>query len=258
MNDLGSLIYDTRQMQEAHKMQVGLIIGKVNNIYDEKFPDKLEVEIPIGGTEKTMMVWAKFMNQMAGETWGGYGKPEVGDYVVIGFLGGNMMRPIVLGSVYQTTATMVTECANEQNSIKKFKTKQGAEVSFEVVDEKEKVILQTKNKSQIVIDEAKDEISIIGSSGKNLMTINSESGKITVTAEEEIDLAAGSTKVAMKKDGSMDIECKKLNIKNKPEVKIDANKITTEAMQINMKGSTGVKVESSAMLEVKGNIVKIN
>lgn len=258
MGDLGSLIYDARQMKSANQVQTGIVIGTVNSNYDQKYPDKLQVEIPIGGSEKTLMVWAKFMSPLAGETWGGYQKPEVGDYVVVGFIGGNVMRPVVLGSVYKTSAKMITECANELNAIKKFKTKAGAEISFEVKDDKETVTLKTKNQSKVIIDESKDEISIIGSSGKNLMTINSESGKITLTAEEEMGFDVGSTKVSFKKDGTLDIACKKLNIKEKPEITIDANKITAEAMQINMKGSAGVKLESSATLEAKGSLVKIN
>ncbi|WP_054741104.1 hypothetical protein [Cellulosilyticum ruminicola] len=153
---------------------------------------------------------------------------------------------------------MMSECANEKNSIKRFKTKQGGQLSFETVDDKEKVILQTKNQSQIIIDEGKDEISIIGSSGKNLVTVNSENGKITITAEEEINLQAGEAKVNMKKDGSVDMTCKQLNIKNKPNIKVEANTLKVEGMQVQMKGSTGFKAESGAMLEVKGNVVKIN
>lgn len=261
MDDLGALIYDKNNNKKT-KSQVstipGILVGTVNNHYNEKIPDKIQVEIPVGGAGKTVVVWAKFMMPAAGNEWGMYYKPEAGDKVIISFHNGNVTKPFILGCVYPKSSKMIEECSDKLNSRKKIKTKGGGEISFENKDSKETITITTKKKSKIVIDDTADKISIIGSNGKNLITINSESGKIDIIAENSISLGAGDTKISLEKSGNIDVECKNFNIKNKANVKVDANKVEIAGIQVNAKATAGMKLESSAVLEAKGTMVKIN
>lgn len=262
MDDFGSLIYDANKENKKTSSNAGnisgILIGTVNNTYNKKAPDRVEVEIPIGGAGKTVIVWAKFMSPAAGKEWGMYYKPEVGDKVIISFHNGNIKKPFILGCVYEMNAKMINECCESLNSKKKIKTKGGGEISFENKDNNETITITTKKKSKIVINDTEDTISIVGSNGKNLMKINSKSGKIEVTAENNLSLAAGDTKIKLQKSGNVDIECKNFNIKNKANIKMDANKVQLEGVQVNVKAAAGMKLESSAILEAKGTMVKIN
>jgi len=262
MDDLGSLIYDKNKDNGKTKSQMsnisGILIGTVNNTYNEKAPDRVEVEMPIGGAGKTVIVWAKLMSISAGNEWGIYYKPEVGDKVILGFHNGNVTKPYILGCVYPKSAKMIGECSNSLNSKKKIKTKSGGEISFENKEDKETITITTKKKSKIIIDDTDDKISIIGSNGKNLVTIDSKSGKIEITAEKGISLAAGDTKISLEKGGNIDVECKNFNIKNQANIKMDANKVEIAGVQVNVKATAGMKLESSATFEAKGTLVKIN
>jgi len=109
---------------------------------------------------------------------------------------------------------------------------------------------------------------------KNDVTIKSTAGKIVIDAANEIKLHTGSSTMTLKKDGSISIHGKKVEIIGDDEVKVSAPKvaisggqeakfgvgnqqITCDVAKVN---TSGAAINSSAvgMHEIAGALVKIN
>ena len=109
---------------------------------------------------------------------------------------------------------------------------------------------------------------------KNDVTIKSTAGKIVIDAANEIKLHTGSSTITLKKDGSISIHGKKVEIIGDDEVKASAPKvgisggqeakfgvgnqqITCDVSKVN---TSGAAINSSAvgMHEIAGALVKIN
>lgn len=257
MSEIGDMMFPKEESSDFGKHLNGLVIGVVSKNYNQQIPDQVEIEIPIGGSSKTMRVWARHIRGAAGNNYGIYDKPEIGDVAVVGFIEGNTSRPIILGYLYKKGAQIVTECANEKNTLKKYKTPTGTEVIFENNNKKESLTITTKNKQQIILDEEKEEIRLLTAQGKNYVNMQGKEGTITLEGKESLHLKVGQSEITLNKDGSIEISCKNLKVGGKPNIKVDGNTLTVNGIQVNVKGTAGVKIESSAMLQAKGQIVKL-
>lgn len=109
---------------------------------------------------------------------------------------------------------------------------------------------------------------------KGDITIKSTTGKILIDAANEIKLHTGDSTITMKKDGSISIHGKKIEIIGDDEIKASANKVSVSGGQeakfgvgnqqitcdVAKVNTSGAAINSSAigMHEITGALVKIN
>ena len=183
---------------------------------------------------------------------GAYCIPDVGDEVVVCFLGGQLEKPIVIGSVWSKSVKPPEKNSDGKNFIKMLKTKSGHEIIVDDKDDKGKISITSSGGYKINLDDENKKIEINDSKGKNGLEISTSDGSITAKSEKKIELKAGSASIII--DGSAN------------KISIKANNIEGEGLQLKLKGSTTVNIESGAAMElkagavsqIKGNPVKIN
>jgi hypothetical protein len=229
--------------QQSHRTQFpGLVCGVVTNVSD---PDKLgRVKVALPWLSPDFESdWARVIQVGAGPRSGALFLPEVGDEVGIGFEFGDPRRPYVLGGLinsntdYGALATSVSGsgAVNERG----FATPAGNKLLF-TDDLPPGPPGLPPIKSSMVLGTKDDKLSL---------TIDQVAGTITLSC----DPAPPASKTP---SGSLTIECPGLG-----QIAIKAGmgglKLETEG-QLELNGKLGVKIESAAITEVKGSLLKLN
>ncbi|WP_028510171.1 phage baseplate assembly protein V [Ruminococcus sp. NK3A76] len=237
----------------------GVVTGTVKENYDKDNPGRVKVELFLGEDGTNVTGWIPVMTPYAGNKYGGYALPEIGDEVVVAFRMGDRNCPIVIGSLWSGKNAQPEGAVEEKNMIKRFVTKAGNEVLINDTADKQKIEIKTAKGKTIVLDEENDNMIIQDKDKKNLVKIDSKAGEITIKAEKKITLDAGGVK------GTFDGSGKKLSMQGgtvelKADQTLKTNGATTkiEGANIDIKANATIKAQSSAVCELKGALVKIN
>jgi phage protein D/phage baseplate assembly protein gpV len=127
----------------------GLAIGKViQNSGDLENSARVKVEFPWFSSDSES-AWARCMAPSAASGRGIYFLPDVGDEVVVAFEHGSFDKPVVLGSVWRTSAPPPQPNLDGQNRIKQIKTKSGHAITFDDTTGVEKLEIRHKSGSTV-------------------------------------------------------------------------------------------------------------
>ena len=257
--DLFQTLLDT-DSGDAGLTLAGITTGVIKENWEDKHPGMVKVEIFMGEEGKTLTDWIRVAQPYAGNGYGSYWLPEVGDEVVVAFNMGDTNRPYVLGSLWNNKDKIPDDTATEKNHVKRIKTKGGHEIIFEEEEGKERIEIHTPKNLKMTLEDEKQVITIQDEAGDNLLQIDSENGVITVQAKESIKLDAGG-KAVLVLDGKEDkakLTAGNIEIEAKQGLKLKGQNFNGEGNMVNLKGNSSFKVESSAVLELKGSMTKIN
>jgi phage protein D len=220
----------------------GMVCGVVTNVKD---PDKLgRVKVALPWLSPSFESdWARVVQVGAGPRSGALFLPEVGDEVLIGFEFGDARRPYVLGGLinsntkYGALSSSVSGsgAVNERG----FATPAGNRLLF-TDDLPPGPPGPPPIKSAIVLGTKDDKLSL---------AIDQVAGTITLTCNP----APPASKTP---SGSLTIECPGLGA-----ISIKAGtgglKLETDG-QLELSGKMGVKIDSPAITEIKGSMLKLN
>lgn len=225
---------DFLQPKDGRPLMPGLVIGKVTANYDEKHKGMVQVAFYSyqEGANKTN--WMRVISPAAGKGRGFYCLPEVGDEVLVAFIGQDIDHPCVIGSLWNDTDIYPKEAVSEDNRIKTFVTASGMELRFNEQKGKESIEIHTPKKLTIRLEDEKETIEIRDSAGKNRITVNSSQGKVEIQSAH-----------------SMTVQAEDIQLKA-------GNSLKMTAGQIELKANAGMKLEASGVLQVKGSMVKLN
>lgn len=127
-------------------------------------------------------VWVRRLTPYAGQDRGFLFTPEVGDEVMIGFEGGDVELPYVMGSTWNGihTAPVQDFWGDEygNDDVKRIVTKSGHRIALSDKDGKESISLATPNHLRIQMFENADE------TGRPMISLSSETGDIMLSAPE--------------------------------------------------------------------------
>ncbi len=241
----------------------GITTGVVKSNWDndeQKHPGMVKVEFFLGEEGRTMTDWVRVAQAYAGNGYGQYWLPEVGDEVILAFNLGDLNKPYIIGSLWNNKDKIPEKTADDKNSVKRIKTKGGHEIIFEEEKGKERLEIHTPGNLKITLEDEKKIIAVQDENGKNMVQIDGKNGKITVTAEKAISFKAGDTileldsqgKKATLKAGTISLEAQQ-ELRMKAEVSLKG-----EGNMLELKSNGPLKVESGSMLALKGSITKIN
>ena len=243
-----------------NQMIPGFVQGTVVENNNDKFPGMIKVSFTVWEDGKNMIEWVRLLSPYTGKDYGTYLVPEIDETVLIGFIGGSLKKPFLLGSLYPKDSQLVKKQYDKKNINKVLRTKMGCEISINDTEQKQSITVMTPKESKIVMEDEKETILVSDKEGKNKIFLDLQKGELLLCAEKKMTLKTGNASLEM--DG------------NQGNITVTGNKVTVEAKQtLSMEGKTsaGIKggslnaegmqaatLKASGQLTLSGAVVKIN
>jgi Rhs element Vgr protein len=213
-------------------LQTGVVTVLEN---DPDGEDRIKVRLPLV-SDKEEGIWARVATLDAGKERGTFFRPEIGDEVVVGFLGDDPRYPVILGMCH-SSAKPVPEAAKNSNHHKGYISREKMKLTFD--DEKKVIVIETPGGNRITLSEE----------DKGILMEDQNGNKITLD------------------DSGIRIESiKDLVLKAAKDIKIEGMNADIKAqMALKASGTSSVEVSGAktsiignAATEIKGGIVQIN
>jgi uncharacterized protein involved in type VI secretion and phage assembly len=166
----------------------------------------------------TESYWARVATPMAGNNRGLYFLPEVDDEVLVAFEHGAIDSPCVIGSLWNGKDTAPESNSDHQNTNRTLRSRSGHVIRFADQD-------------------GGGSIQIIDETTSNRIIVNSRDNTITIESQSDIVIKSATGKVKIEALAGVEIT-------SQTDVKIQAN--------------TNVDVTASALMNLKGSLIKLN
>lgn len=212
----------------------GLVIGTVSNVDDPDHLGRVKVVFPTVSSEVESH-WARVLSPAAGAraddaaaAHGLYWPYEVGDEVVVGFLGGQMELPLVVGALWSK--------------------KRPAPVPKDSMSAHR--VLQSARGHVLRFDDTAgaEKIEIIAAGAENALALASADGAVTITAAKCVEIKVGSDITLTLREGEVTLSCKKLVIKDASDVAVASGSIAIDAEQsLTLTGGSGINLNDGAL-----------
>lgn len=135
--------------------------------------------------------WCRVRQFYAGNDYGAFFIPEVGDEVLVSFIHGDMRLPIILGGLYNGKDKPPSHRANDKDE-KMIRTKGGHQIILDDTQGSEKIsIVDAKGNNSIVINTVDNSITIKSSQGKLVF----EGLAIEMTAQTDIKIKGATVNI---------------------------------------------------------------
>lgn len=238
--------------------------ARVVDIDDPGAHAQVKVQFPWNTQQNSC--WTRVVQLYAGNQWGSYFVPDVGQEVLVEFLNGDPDRPVVVGAVYNDDHPM-PQYTKTQSGIKtrsgdynelRFDDAAGAEEVYFQAGRDHNFLVQNDEKGEVQRDqtlEVGNEQSLkvgsdrginVGGSQRVDVTGNLDyevGRKIVIEAGTEIEMSAGMS-ITLKVGGS--------------KVVVDNTGVTIEGTMITVNGNASTEVTASGILTMRGGITRIN
>lgn len=204
----------------ADRRYYGVYEGIVTDDKDPSKEGRAQVKFPWFDDQMTTE-WCRVQQFYAGNDYGAYFVPEVGDEVLVAFIQGDMHFPVILGGLYNGKDKPPTARTADKDQ-KMIRTKAKHEILMDDTSGKEKIQIKTKGGHQITLDDTSgsEKITIVDSKTKNQI---------------EIDSVANSIKIES-----------------------TGGKLVLKAGQIEMSADATMKIEAGGQMTVKGATINLN
>ena len=197
--------------------------------------DQIKVRLPLISPSEEG-IWARLATLDAGKSRGTYFRPEIGDEVVVGFLGDDPRNPVVLGMCH-SSAKPAPEPAKDDNHHKGYVSREKMKFTFD--DEKKVIVLETPGGNKMTLSE-EDKGVVIEDQNGNKITLNDSGVKI----ESSKDLTLKAAK---------DIKIEGMNTEMKAQTAFKAS--GTGSAEVSGANTT---IKGSATTVIQGGLVQIN
>ncbi len=258
MNGLSELI-DTGI--SAYSQNAGqFVLGLVSENGNKDFPGMVKAEFTAWAQGQRISQWIPVLTPYAGKEHGRFIVPEVGDIVLIGFLGSDMRNPFIMGSFFPAGAGLPGKTNDPKNLKRSLKTKGGIEMNLSDEKDKEKAEITLPHGLKAAIDDSNDTVTITDKNGKNVIKLDAKKNAVEVTADTKLSLKSGKCSIEMDgKGGALTIKCDRLSIEAGQTASIKSNNMfTVEGGLLTVDGKQKLTLKGAAMSELSGGMVKIN
>jgi uncharacterized protein involved in type VI secretion and phage assembly len=195
----------------------GVVVGLVTDNKDPEGLGRVKVKFP-SSSDDEIGYWARVAVLMAGAQRGTFFLPEVDDEVLVAFERGDVMRPYIIGALWNGKDKPPDTNSDGKNNLRFIKSRSGHLVRLDDTDGSEK-------------------IEIIDKSGSNSITIDTANNAITIKSAKDVSIEAPQ--------GTIKLSAKSVNISSTADTKIQAQGGAT------LDGSPGTTT-------IKGTTVNIN
>ncbi len=171
--------------------------------------------------EQMTTEWCRVQQFYAGNDYGAFFVPEVGDEVLVAFIQGDMHFPVILGGLYNGKDKSPSARASDKDQ-KMIRTKGKHEILLDDTQGDEHVRIKTKAGHEITLNDVSgsEKITIVDSKAKNRFEIDTAANSITVQS--------------------------------------DGGKLVLKANQIEISADSTLKVQAGGQMTIKGETVNIN
>jgi uncharacterized protein involved in type VI secretion and phage assembly len=171
----------------------GIYPAIVTGIVDRRRLGRVQVRFPWLGTtgDRDVRAWATLASPYADDRQGLEVLPAVGSQVVVGFEGGNLRRPYVLGACWNGRKAMPVD-PEKPNNKRVLRSRSGSLLEFDDTQGRAKVTITTAGAGggpghRVVLDVGASEVTVAHSGGSTItLTANQiqlrASGSVEVTA----------------------------------------------------------------------------
>jgi phage baseplate assembly protein V len=161
--------------RSTDKRYYGVAEAIVTDVNDPEKEGRVKLRYP-WFDDQTVSDWCRVRQLYAGNGYGTFFVPEVGDEVLVGFVHGDMRMPIVLGGLYngQDKPSVSRDGTNDPKLIR---TKAGHQILLDDTSGKEKIEIVDTKGNTLVIDAASDTITL---KAKSNVLVESTTGKLTL------------------------------------------------------------------------------
>lgn len=244
--------------EKAGETAPGIMTGTVKANYDKEHPGMVQVEYCMGEKGKNVSGWLPMSMPYTGKDFGVCFLPEIGTEVVIGFHMGNWNRPIVIGSLWNKNNAFPAEVSNEKNTVKSIKTKGGLHILLKEEGDKASVRIFTPKEYELMLDDEHETIRISDKEGKNKIQLDGKNGSLSLLAGKKLELKVeGGPALVFDKNG-VKLEGTDINLEAKKGIKINSQTLNLKGSTVELKADASLKINSSGIAEIKGNLVKLN
>lgn len=178
----------------------GAQLAVVKSVQDPQSMGRVQIQLYGADPDGAALVWARVSTPFAGDNYGAFLIPNVGDEVMVLFVGGDARYPVVVGSLWNGSHSLPDAIGGDQVDRWSFTGRAGTHIAIkEESSGQEKVEIETpagvkatvsdENGGEIVLKVSTHTITI-GTSGIALET----SGEFSVEASS-ISLSAGTVTV---------------------------------------------------------------
>lgn len=138
-------------------------------------------------------IWARVATPFAGDNRGTFFLPDVGDEVLVTFVNGDPRHPIVVGGLWNGSATPPETISGGQNRLKVIRSKNGVKVTLDDQDGQEQFIAETPGGQKVTLKDGPGAITIEDSNGNS---VKLEAAGITITASAKVTVNASQVSVS--------------------------------------------------------------
>lgn len=238
----------------------GFVQGTVVENNNAKNKGMIKVSFTVWEGGKNMIEWVRLMSPYAGEKYGIYVVPEIGDTVLIGFIGGSLKKPFLLGSLYPANSSLVKQQFDRANVNKYMETKGGIEIAVDDTSGKQSVTITTPKKTTVTVEDENETILLKDDTGKNKILMDLKSGEISIIASKKLTLKAGQTSLEL--DGtsnSVKVNGGNVNVAAKQNLDLQGQvSAKVKGGTLSAQGDQMAELKSTGPVTVKGAIVKVN
>lgn len=166
-------------------------------VTDNSDPDNLgriKIQFP-WDDEANQSYWARVVTPMSGDSFGVNFLPEVDDEVLVCFLGGDIQRPVILGSLWNQNLMPPYSNEDGENNIRAIKSRSGHEIILNDKSGYEKIEIKHSNGQRIMLG--------------NGIKIKSSNTNIEIDGDSNISISSAKN-ITLKSD--MEIKIKGMNV----------------------------------------------
>lgn len=178
----------------------GAHLGKVVSVQDPLNLSRVQITLPGPDAEGEAPLWARVAVPFAGDNRGAFLIPDVGDEVLVLFIGNDPRHPVVVGGLWNGATAVPEELGGDRVDRWSFTGKAGTRIA--IVEEgsgQEKVEIETPGGVSATLTDASGGSITLQAAGSTV-TMNTQGvsiqtgGKFSVNASQ-IDMTAGQVKV---------------------------------------------------------------
>ena len=183
-------------MSSQHRAN-GILIGIVSSLEDKQNLGRVTVKYPYLGDQESDQ--ARLATLMAGNGFGTYFLPEVGDEVLVAFEQNDPRRPYILGSLWnQPDPPPKADGKQKENNLRFIQSRSGHKIILDDTQGKEKIVLIDKDgQRRVVIDSGAQKIEVLCDQGNVDIkapngTLTIEARSITIKATTDLNVIGGT------------------------------------------------------------------
>lgn len=170
----------------------GVYPALVRDVQDPDNQGRVQIELPIVNADDGpgALAWARLATMMAGGGRGTWFIPEVGDEVLVAFVGGDPRRPVVIGALWNGS-DIPPETMDANNNLRSITSRSGHVLTFDDTIGAEKVSIETQGGQSLTLDDAAGgKITLTHSNGAQIEM--DAAGNIKLTALSQVEITAPS------------------------------------------------------------------